>query len=174
MQQVADLSASARQRAANLELVVFDVDGVLTDGRLYYSDDGREMKAFHVQDGFAIKLLRAHGVEVALISGRHSTMVTRRAEELGIVHLYHGVQDKAAALGELVAATGIDPARIAHVGDDLPDLAIFGLVGLAVSVADGHPAVTAAADHVTAAAGGHGVARELCQVILAAKGRWPY
>lgn len=174
MKQVAGFSEHARQLAADLELVIFDVDGVLTDGKLYYGDDGREIKAFHVQDGHAIKMLRDHGVEVALITGRRSTMVARRAAELGIEHLYQGLDDKTRALDDLVTTTGIDPARMAHVGDDLPDLALFERVGLAVGVADGHPTVIAAAHHVTAAAGGEGVARELCQLILAAKDQWPY
>ncbi len=174
MQEVTSFPADALRCAADIELVIFDVDGVLTDGKLYYADDGHEMKAFHVHDGYAIKLLRTHGVEVAIITGRSSTIVARRAEELGIVHLYQGVEDKTAALQSLVIATGIDTARIAHVGDDLPDLALFERVGMAISVPNGHPLAVAAAQYVTTTAGGQGVARELCQLILTAKGRWPY
>jgi 3-deoxy-D-manno-octulosonate 8-phosphate phosphatase (KDO 8-P phosphatase) len=166
--------ADSLQRAAAIDLVIFDVDGVLTDGRLYYSDDGREMKSFHVQDGYAIKLLRENGVEVAIITGRSSKSVARRAAELGVVHLYQGVEDKSTALAELIAATGIDASRIAHVGDDLPDLELFERVALPISVATGHPSVIAAAEYVTGVAGGHGVAREVCQLILTARDQWPY
>jgi 3-deoxy-D-manno-octulosonate 8-phosphate phosphatase (KDO 8-P phosphatase) len=166
--------ADVVQRAADIDLVIFDVDGVLTDGRLFYNDQGVEMKAFHVQDGFAIKLLRAHAVEVAIVTGRNSAIVTRRAQELGIVHLFQGAEDKTEALESLVATTGIQPARIAHVGDDLPDLALFERVGLAISVPNGHPVAIDAAHYVTSTAGGDGVARELCQLILTAKDQWPY
>jgi len=160
--------------AANVDLVIFDVDGVLTDGKLYYTDNGEEMKAFQVQDGSAIKMLRQQGVEVAIITGRDSAIVARRAHELGIPHVYQGAQDKAVALDRLVASTGIDAARMAHVGDDLPDLVLFDRVGLSISVHNAHPVVAAAADYVTGVAGGQGVARELCQLILTAKGQWPY
>ena len=170
----AEFPVEALRRAAAVELVIFDVDGVLTDGKLYYSDDGHEMKAFHAQDGHAIKLLRSHAVEVAIISGRRSRIVARRAEELGIVHVYQGAEVKTAALLDLVAETGTDPSRIAHVGDDLPDIEIFERVGLAIGVPNGHPTAVAAARYVTSAAGGQGVAREVCELILTAKDRWPY
>ena len=171
--------ADVLRRAADIELVIFDVDGVLTDGKLYYSDQGRsdggvETKAFQVQDGFAIKMLRAHAVEVAIITGRSSPIVARRADELGIAHLYQGVDEKTNALESLVGKTGIQPLRIAHVGDDIPDLALFDRVGLAISVPNGHPVAIDAAHYVTSTAGGDGVAREVCQLILTAKDQWPY
>ena len=161
-------------RLRGLRLLVLDVDGVLTDGKLYYTDNGEEMKAFQVQDGSAIKMLREHAVEVAIITGRNSAIVARRAQELGIGHVYQGAQDKAVALDQLVASTGIKATSIAHVGDDLPDLALFDRVGLSISVPNAHPVAAAAADYVTSVAGGQGVARELCQLILTAKGQWPY
>jgi 3-deoxy-D-manno-octulosonate 8-phosphate phosphatase (KDO 8-P phosphatase) len=162
------------RQAATVELVIFDVDGVLTDGKLYYTDRGEEMKAFQVQDGYAIKLLLNNAVEVAIITGRRSEIVARRAKELGIKHLYQGVEDKTEAFADLVRATGIDPARMAHVGDDLPDLTLFERVGLAIGVPNGHPVAMAAAGYVTSVAGGEGVAREVCQLILTAKDQWPY
>ncbi|MDH3641827.1 MAG: HAD-IIIA family hydrolase [Gammaproteobacteria bacterium] len=174
MKEATAFTADALRRAAVIQLVIFDIDGVLTDGRLYYSDAGEEMKAFQVQDGYAIKLLREHGVEVAIITGRTSTIVARRAAELGIVHLYQGAEDKTVALNDLMKATRIQTDEIAHVGDDLPDLTLFDRVGFAISVPNGHPTVIKAANHVTAVAGGEGVAREVCQLILTAKDLWPY
>jgi 3-deoxy-D-manno-octulosonate 8-phosphate phosphatase (KDO 8-P phosphatase) len=155
-------------------MVIFDVDGVLTDGRLYYADDGGEYKAFHVQDGSAIKMLRSNGVEVAIISGRESPSVTRRAAELGIPHVYQAAADKVSALKALSQATQIEPAAMAHVGDDLPDLGLFAAVGLAIGVPNGHSVARAAAGYVTRIAGGHGAASEVCQLILTAQGKWPY
>jgi 3-deoxy-D-manno-octulosonate 8-phosphate phosphatase (KDO 8-P phosphatase) len=174
MEQTTQLPADVLSRAAGIDMVVFDVDGVLTDGKLYYSDDGREMKSFHVHDGHAIRLLRSHAVEVAIITGRTSSIVARRAEELGITYVYQGAKDKTVALRTLIRSTGTDAERIAYVGDDLPDLGVFNDVGMAIGVADGHPATLAAAHYVTSACGGQGVARELCQLILTAKGLWPY
>lgn len=160
-------------KLARLQLICFDVDGVLTDGRLYYSESGDEMKSFNVQDGAAIKLLMQANVQVALITGRRSKIVARRAAELGIDHVYQGIADKTEALADLMAATGIDAQHIAHVGDDLPDVPVFKLVGLGISVDNGHPLARAAADFTTASGGGDGVARELSQHILTAKKAWP-
>ena len=157
-----------------LELISFDVDGVLTDGRIVYTDDGRELKAFNVQDGAAIRLLLEHGIEVALLTGRSSPMVERRARELGIRHLHQGLADKAPALKALSTKLNIPLAHMAHVGDDLPDLALFELAGLSVCVPDGHPAVISRADLVTRTRGGEGVARELAELVLKARGVWPY
>lgn len=163
-----------KERARVLELLSFDVDGVLTDGRLLYADDGRELKAFNVQDGASIKLLLEHGIRVALLTGRSSPMVARRAAELGIPHLFQGLDQKAPALERLATELDIPLEHVAHVGDDLPDLALFDLVGLAISVPNGHPAVQARADYVTATPGGEGVARELAELILKARADWPY
>lgn len=162
------------EQAADIGLVAFDVDGVLTDGKLYYSDDGRELKAFHVQDGAAMKLLLSHGIVVAIITGRASSVVTRRAEELGIHHVYQGVSDKAAALSAVTEEVGVTLSRVAYVGDDLPDLGAFAAAGLAISVANAHPAAAAAADYVTVTPGGAGAVREIAQLLLEARGEWPY
>ena len=174
MTTAAPFPTAVLRQAAAIDLVSFDVDGVLTDGKLYYSDADTEIKAFQVQDGSAIKLLRDHGVEVALITGRTSAAVSRRAAELGVTHLYQGAAEKTDALDDLIAATGIAAEHIAHVGDDLPDLTLFKRVGLPIGVPNGHPVAIGAADYVTTVAGGQGVAREVCQLILTAKGRWPY
>jgi 3-deoxy-D-manno-octulosonate 8-phosphate phosphatase (KDO 8-P phosphatase) len=158
----------------NLELLSFDVDGVLTDGKLLYTDDGREIKAFNVQDGASLKLLQQLGIQVAILTGRRSSMVERRAAELGIIHVRQGLERKGPALRSLSEELGIPLDRMGHVGDDLPDLELFDLVGLSISVPNGHPVVQARADLVTNVCGGEGVARELAQLILGARGEWPY
>ena len=169
-----NVTADVLKRCREVRLISFDVDGVLTDGLLYYCDDGREIKAFNVQDGAALKLLQEHGIAIAILTGRSSPMVTRRAEELGIRHVYQGLADKRVALDAICAELALEPREIAHVGDDLPDIAIFDAVGLAISVPNGHPGARARADHVTATHGGHGVAREVCELVLRAQSRWPY
>lgn len=165
---------SLLDRARAVALVSFDVDGVLTDGRITYTEHGDEIKAFHVQDGSAIKMLQANGIAVALITGRCSAMVSRRAEELGIAHVFQGSDDKAAALEQLTGRLGITASEVAHVGDDLPDLPLFRQVGLAIGVPNGHPSALAQTHHVTELPGGSGVAREVCELLLRAKGLWPY
>jgi 3-deoxy-D-manno-octulosonate 8-phosphate phosphatase (KDO 8-P phosphatase) len=165
---------SLLERARAVSLVSFDVDGVLTDGRITYSESGDEIKSFHVQDGHAIKMLQSNGIGVAIITGRTSNMVTRRAAELGIEHVYQGSGDKVATLRSLIERLGIDASAVAHVGDDLPDLPLFSLVGLAIGVPNGHPSAMAGTQYVTRLAGGEGVAREICELLLRARGCWPY
>lgn len=162
----------ALARAGEVELLILDVDGVLTDGRLHYSDGGVETKAFHAQDGAAIKMLQGAGVPVAIVSGRDSPTVGRRARELGILQVHQGAEDKARALEALRNDTGVAPERMAHVGDDIPDLALFDRVGFRISVPGAHPAVAAEADYVTATAPGAGAVREACHLILVARGLW--
>jgi 3-deoxy-D-manno-octulosonate 8-phosphate phosphatase (KDO 8-P phosphatase) len=166
--------ADVLERARSVSLVCFDVDGVLTDGRIVYSDRGEEIKAFHVQDGSAIQLLRSCGLHVAIITGRSSPVVARRAAELGVDHVFQGVRDKAAALTDVLAELGLPAVAAAHVGDDLPDLPIFAAVGLAIGVANGHPSALARTHYVTRLAGGQGVAREVCELLLRARDQWPY
>ena len=161
-------------KARRVRLLILDVDGVLTDGRLYYGPDGAEQKAFHAQDGSAIKRLCAAGIPVALISGRRSEAARRRAAELALRHVYLGREDKTAALAELNAQTDIEPARMAHVGDDIADLPLFECVGMALTVADAHPAVRARADYVASLGGGRGAVREICDLLLRAQGKWPH
>ena len=150
----------AAARAPAVELLVLDVDGVLTDGRLYLGARGEALKAFHVRDGHGIKLLREKGIEVAVISGRRSAAVARRCRELGVRHLRQGVRDKRAALDELCAALALSLRSCAAVGDDTPDVPLLRAVGLAFAVADAHPQARAAAHHVTRLAGGCGAVRE--------------
>ncbi|HUO95464.1 MAG TPA: HAD hydrolase family protein [Steroidobacteraceae bacterium] len=156
-------------RAAAIRLLVLDVDGVLTDGRLWFGADGEQLKAFHVRDGVGIKDVQAAGIEVAILSGRTSPAVARRAAELGIRHVRQGCADKAEAFRRLAQELGIAPQATACIVDDTPDLPLMALVALPVAVADAHAAVIGAAQHVTRAAGGAGAVREVCDLLLAAR-----
>lgn len=164
------VSADVQARAARIRLAVFDVDGVLTDGRLWYSDDGRELKSFHVRDGLGLKRLMKHGIEVAIITARMSSMVTRRAGELGIAHVYQDQQDKLDCLKTLLHALDLPPDAVAYAGDDLPDLAVMQHVGLAATVADAHRWVRERAHWQSVSRGGDGAVRELCDLILSVQG----
>ena len=150
-----------------VRLLVLDVDGVLTDGRLWYGADGEVLKGFHVRDGLGIKSLLAIGIEVAIISGRDSPAVARRASELGIRHVIQGCDDKGRALDALCATLRVEAAAVACIGDDTPDLPMLTRAGLAVAVADAHPDVRAVANRVTTLPGGHGAVREVCDWLLA-------
>ena len=164
------MSDFLRELAAGIELVVFDVDGVFTDGRLYYSAEGETLKVFHVHDGQGVKRLLKAGVQVAVISGRESAAVARRMRDLGIVHVFQGDEDKLPVFERLLREFGLDAKRAACVGDDLPDLPLMQRVGLAVTVPNAHPAVLAKAQMVTRARGGEGAVREVCDLILDARG----
>ncbi len=157
---------------AALRLLVLDVDGVLTDGSVMYSDSGEEFKRFHVRDGVGIKLWQRAGHRVAFLSGRSSPAVSRRAAELGVTLVLQGHADKSAALDEILTACGMTAAEACAVGDDLPDLPVLTRVGLAVAVADACPEVRAAAGHVTMAPGGSGAVREVVEHVLKLQGRW--
>ncbi len=154
--------------AGRIRLLVLDVDGVLTDGRLHYGPRGELMKSFHVRDGHGIKALREAGVEVAVLSGRRSAAVDRRCRELGIRHLIQGVEDKLAAFGQLAARLRVRPLECACVGDDVPDVPLMRAVGLAFAVADAHPAARQAAHYATSLRGGRGAVREVCDHLLGA------
>jgi 3-deoxy-D-manno-octulosonate 8-phosphate phosphatase (KDO 8-P phosphatase) len=158
------------QRARRVQLLVLDVDGVLTDGRLYITAHGEETKVFHVRDGSGIVALRRAGVAVAIISGRESAAVNRRAAELGITHVRQGVTDKGAALAQLLRDLRLDDAAFACVGDDTPDVPMLERAGLAVAVADAHASARAVAHWITPSAGGHGAVREVCDLLLTARG----
>lgn len=157
-------------RAGRIRLACFDVDGTLTDGRLHYDAQGNESKAFHVLDGQGLRLLEDHGIAVALITARESTAVLARARDLRLTQVHTGVKDKAACLRMLCAQLGIGAAETAHMGDDLPDLPALGLAGLAVAPANAHPWVAERVHWQTRARGGEGAARELCDLILEARG----
>jgi 3-deoxy-D-manno-octulosonate 8-phosphate phosphatase (KDO 8-P phosphatase) len=169
MPSPADIPADVLARAANIRLVAFDVDGTLTDGRLWLAEDGREIKAFHVHDGLGIKRLRESGIEVAIISTRISRAVELRAEELGIDHVYQGKSDKLGCLEEILRALQIARECAAFVGDDVSDLPPMRTCGLAVAVAGARPEVSAEAHWRTRARGGSGAARDVCDLILAAR-----
>ena len=160
------------QRCAPITLLVLDVDGVLTDGSIVYAGADVEIKAFHVRDGSGLKIWQQEGKQAALISGRRSPAVVKRAAELGIGTVLEGVTDKLAALGQLLAATGHSPEQVCAIGDDLPDLPLLGRAGLAIAVADACPEVRQAAHHVTRARGGRGAVRETVEWILHCQGRW--
>ncbi|AIF47148.1 KdsC family phosphatase [Dyella japonica] len=168
---LADIPADVLARAAKIRLVVFDVDGTLTDGRLWYAEDGHETKVFHVHDGLGLKRLMANGVQVAIISARISHPVALRAEELDIAHVYQGQGDKRASLEQLLEALNLAPEQAAFVGDDLPDLPAMRIAGLAVAVANAHPWVAEQAHWHTRLGGGQGAAREVCDMILQAQGK---
>ena len=150
-------------------MLILDVDGVLTDGRLFYGSAGIELKAFNVHDGYGIKKIQLEGISIAIVSGRTSDIVERRAKELNIRFLFQNVAQKDEVLEELCQESGIQPRHMAHVGDDLPDLALFQNVGLGIAVADARVEVQKSADFVTKAKGGEGAVREVCELILASR-----
>ena len=155
-----------------IKLLVLDVDGVLTDGRIILNDHGEEIKRFHARDGVGLSLLMAAGIDVAIITGRISGVVQHRARELGITEIHQGVKDKAAIFSNLLQRKGLDKAEVCVIGDDLPDLPMFHLAGLAVAVADAALEVREAATVVTKRRGGIGAVREVCELILKTQGKW--
>ncbi len=164
---------SVTQRAARVRLLVLDVDGVLTDGRVVYDDQGREIKFFDVKDGHGLKLLQRAGVEVAWLSGRGSQANRVRAQELGVERLIEQCKVKLPALHDLMAACGVGPEQVAYMGDDLIDLPAMRAVGLALAPADAQPEARAAAHWVCTQPGGRGAVRQACELILKASGAWP-
>ena len=158
------------ERAARVRNLVLDVDGVLTDGRLYFDNEGNELKAFHTRDGFGLRAVQSQGVLLALITGRRSRVVARRAENLGIEHVYQGRDDKLNAFNELVEATGIDPQETCYAGDDWVDIPVLERVGLAVTVPDADAVVRQRAHWITTRPGGRGAVREICDLLLVARG----
>jgi len=160
------------ERAARVKVMIFDVDGILTDGSLTYGPDGEVTKTFNVLDGLGIQLLNKTGVQTAIISARKSPIVVRRASDLGISHVYQGIHDKRIGFAELLAATGVTPEECGYIGDDVIDLPLFTRVGLAITVPSGHPEVQHRAHYVTRTAGGKGAVREVCDMIMRAQGTY--
>jgi 3-deoxy-D-manno-octulosonate 8-phosphate phosphatase (KDO 8-P phosphatase) len=158
------------RRAQPIRLAVFDVDGVLTDGGLHYTDNGIETKVFDVRDGHGMKMLQESGVELAIITSRSSQCVAQRAENLGIGHLFQGVADKLATFRALITTCGLEPAQCSYMGDDWIDLPVLTRCGLALSVPEAPPAVRERVHYVTSAGGGRGAVREACELILRAQG----
>lgn len=154
------------QQINNLRLIIFDVDGVLTNGQLIYTEQGHELKAFHSRDGVGIKLIQQTSLEIAIISGRSSPTVTRRMQELGIKYVYQGQQDKLVAYNQLKSLLNLTDQQIAYVGDDLPDVAVMQQAGLAIIPADASVTMERYAHYRTRAAGGFGVAREIADLLL--------
>jgi 3-deoxy-D-manno-octulosonate 8-phosphate phosphatase (KDO 8-P phosphatase) len=160
-------------RARQVALLVCDVDGVLTDGRLYYGPQGEALKVFDVRDGHGIRMLAAHGIEVAVLSARSSPIVAQRARELGIERVLQGRGDKAEGFRELLAAKRVTAAQAAYIGDDFPDLPALRIAGFAATVADARDEVKAAAHWVAPQPGGHAAVRALAEFILRAQGADP-
>ena len=153
----------------SIRLLVLDVDGVMTDGRLYYGPDGEQQKVFHVRDGSGIKLLQRAGINVAVISGRNTPATSARCRELGITEVAQGANDKAAALAMMCSRLGVPLKQCACIGDDTPDIPLFQMAGFAVAVADAHPEARRAAHRCTRLPGGQGAVREVCDWLLAAR-----
>lgn len=157
-------------RAKQIRLMAFDVDGVMTDGGLFLSDSGEEFKRFNSLDGHGLKMLRASGVEIAIITGRTSRCVELRARNLGVPHVYQGVEDKREAMIGLLEKLGLPPVAAAYMGDDVVDLPVMRHVGLAITVPESPQLVREHSDYVTQRSGGHGAVREVCELIMAAQG----
>ena len=166
------MTSDLLQRGKHIKLAIFDVDGVLTDGRLYFDPEGREMKVFDVKDGHGMVMLRHAGITAAILSARESAVVEKRMRDLGIEHVCMGRRDKLAAFQELLACTGISADETAFMGDDLVDLPVLARVGLAATVADAHAEVQSRVHWASRHPGGRGAARELCELVLRARGLW--
>ena len=160
------------KKLKHIQLLLLDVDGVLTDGSIIYNDDGSETKIFNARDGFGLKLVIQAGIKVGIVTGRSSKALHHRCDDLGIRHLFDGLADKAMILEKISVQTGIGPDHAAFVGDDLPDLPIMKRAGLSIAVANAHEIVRKKADWTTQAPGGHGAVREVCEALLTAKGIW--
>lgn len=169
--QAARYSQDLLDKAGKIKLLVLDVDGVLSDGGLYYGNQGEELKRFNILDGLGIKLLQQAGISTAIITGRQSVIVSRRAEELGISHYLQGREDKITALNELLDTVSVSLLETAYVGDDLPDLAAIKAAGLGITVPNGYIGIKPHADWQTSAGGGHGAVREVSDLLLYAQGK---
>ena len=159
------------KKAEKVQLLICDVDGVMSDGLIYMGNNGEELKAFNVRDGYGIRGLLTSGIEVAIITGRQSKLLEDRAKTLGITYLYQGQHNKLLAYQQLLDTLNLKPEQTAYIGDDLIDLPVMEKVGLSVAVADAHPLLIPRANYVTRIAGGRGAVREMCDLILLAQGR---
>lgn len=159
--------------AKAIKLLILDVDGVMTDGRIIVNEHGEEIKRFHARDGYGLKRLLGEGIGVVLITGRKSKALEHRAKELGIHELYQGVAQKESLCREIIERKKLIKDQVCCIGDDLPDLSMFNQVGISIAVADAAPEVLEAASYVTKQKGGKGAVREICELILKAQQRWP-
>lgn len=157
--------------AKNIQLAVFDVDGVFTSGQIFFTAEGESFKMFNTLDGHGIKMLQQAGIQTAIITGRKSAMVEKRAADLGIKHLFQGREDKKTAMLELLTELNVAPENTAYTGDDLPDLGAIRLAGLGIAVANAHEFILGHANMVTRKKGGEGAVREICDFILSAQGK---
>ncbi|MCS6114539.1 3-deoxy-manno-octulosonate-8-phosphatase KdsC [Shewanella baltica] len=166
------ISDDVWQRAQKIKLLICDVDGVFSDGRIYLSNSGEELKAFHTRDGYGVRSILTSGFNLAVITGRQSKIVENRMTALGVTHIYQGVDNKFEPYEALLALYGVNPEEVAYIGDDIVDLPVMNVVGLAVSVADGHPYVRQHAHFVTTLNGGHGALRELTDLLLLSQNKF--
>ncbi|HIF9513767.1 TPA: 3-deoxy-manno-octulosonate-8-phosphatase KdsC [Photobacterium damselae] len=164
------VSQNVFNQAKQIQLLICDVDGVFSDGRIYMGNNGEELKTFHTRDGYGVKSLMNAGIQVAIITGRRSNIVENRMQALGIEHIYQGQDNKLAAYQDIIDKLAIEPQHIAYIGDDLIDWPVMAKIGLSVCVADGHPLLAQRADFITRIQGGYGAVREICDLILEAKG----
>ncbi|HTZ39660.1 MAG TPA: HAD-IIIA family hydrolase [Syntrophales bacterium] len=160
------------EKMRKVKVLILDVDGVLTDGRIIISDDGQETKCFDVRDGHGLKMIQRAGIEVVFLTGRKSQVVAHRARELGVDRVYQGALDKLAVFQEILAQGGLVPEQTAYMGDDIVDLPVLRRAGFSVTVRDSHVEVLQTVDLVTQNPGGRGAVREVCELILKAQGKW--
>jgi 3-deoxy-D-manno-octulosonate 8-phosphate phosphatase (KDO 8-P phosphatase) len=165
-------SAAVRKKAAKIKLLLLDVDGVLTDGRIIVDDRGVETKQFHVRDGQGIAWLGRAGIEVGFVTGRSSAVVRHRAKELGVRLVFQGVTNKLVCYRQIKRRCRLLDEQIAYMGDDIIDRSVLSRAGLALTVADGWPGLRTAVDYITTAAGGQGAVREVAELLLQAQGKW--
>lgn len=163
-------SAAVLKAAQRIKLFIMDVDGVLTDGRIFIRDTGEEIKSFHTLDGHGLKMLHKHGIQTAIITGRDAPSVGIRAQQLGIEHYFKGIADKRSCYQQLIAKLGLHEQQCAYIGDDVVDLPVMKHCALAIAVSNAHPLVLKHADYITQAAGGSGAVREVCDLLLDAQG----
>lgn len=166
------VSADVIARARNIRLLICDVDGVMSDGIIYMGNNGEELKAFNVRDGYGIRCLLTSDIDVAIITGRNARLMEDRCKTLGIRHLYQGQSDKLIAYGELLHKLSLSDEQVAYIGDDLIDWPVMAKTGLSVAVADAHPVLLPRAHYVTRTGGGRGAVRELCDLILMAQDKF--
>jgi len=167
-----EMSDALAEKMRRVRLLILDVDGVLTDGRIVVDDRGAETKVFHVRDGHGLVMLMRFGIDVVLLSGRRSAAVEHRAKDLGIAEIHQGIHRKVEILESILSDRGLEPLSAAYMGDDVVDIPVLRRVGLAIGVADAVDEVRAVADYVTASPGGRGAVREVCERILKVQGKW--
>jgi len=165
------VSSEFYEQCKQIKLVVFDVDGVFSDGQIYLGNNNEELKAFNTKDGYGVKALGKCGITVGIITGRKSTIVEQRMRSLKVKHLLQGREDKHKALAELMRITGYKSHQVASVGDDMPDIEMFNLSAIKIAVNDAHPLVKKQSDYITTLGGGKGAVREVCDLFLQANGQ---